>query len=176
MSRLSILLLVALLSPGASAQPPNTVTRESTTTAKVDRIERSSRVVTLRSDDNVYQTVYVDPQIKAFDTLKVGDVVTVRYTESVIVQVRPNAKPAAARDTTEEARKAGKDQVVEQQNVTVTIERIDSQRLSVTYRTHDNRQIIHAVRDKSLLDGVREGDRVEITLTRARAVSIEPRR
>ena len=178
MSRLSIFPLLALLSAGASAQaqPPNTATNESTTTAKVDRIERSSRVVTLRSADNVFQTVYVDPQIKEFDTLKVGDVVTVRYTESVIVQVRPNAKPTAPQDTTEEARKAGNDQVVEQQKVIVTIERIDSQRLSVTYRTHDNRQIVHAVRDKSLLNGVREGDRVEITLTRARAVSIEPRR
>jgi Cu/Ag efflux protein CusF len=178
MSRLSTFLLLALLSPGPSApvQSPNTVTRESTTTAKVDRIERSSRVVTLRSDDNVFQTLYVDPQVKGFDTLKVGDVVTVRYTESVIVQVRPNAKPTAAQDTTEEARKAGNEQVVEQQKVTVTIERIDSQRLFVTYRTHDNRQIVHAVRDKKLLDGVREGDRVEITVTRARAVSIEPRR
>src|SRR5262245_37061020 len=130
MFKLSLVVLLALLSPVASTQvqSPNTVTRESTTTAKVDRIERSSRVVTLRSDDNVFQTVYVDPQIKAFDTLKVGDVVTVRYTESVILQVRPNAKPTAAQDTTEEARKAGNEHVVEQQKAVVTIERIDSQR------------------------------------------------
>ena len=111
-----------------------------------------------------------------FDTLKVGDVVTVRYTESVIVQVRPNAKPTPAQDTTQEARKAGDETVLEQQKIIVTIDNIDSQRLFVTYRTHDNQRVVHAVRDKALLDGIRTGDRVEITLTRARAVSIEPRR
>lgn len=177
MPRFSALLLLWLVSSGvfAQAQPPNAVTRESTTTAKVDRIERSSRVVTLRGDGNVLNSVYVDPKM-AFDSLKVGDVVTVRYTESVIVQVRPNAKPTPAQDTTQEARKAGNETVLEQQKITVTIDNIDSQRLFVTYRTHDNQRVVHAVRDKALLDGIRTGDRVEITVTRARAVSIEPRR
>ncbi len=175
MSRLSPLLVFWLLAlPGPAQVPtPNAVTRESTTTAKVDRIERSSRVLTLRGDGNVFQTVYVDPKITAFDDLKVGDVVTVRYTESVIVEVRPNTKLTASQDTTEEARKAGNEQVIEQLKAIVTIENIDSQRLFVTYRTHDNRKVTHAVRDKSLLDGIRPGDRVEITQTRSRAVDIE---
>ncbi len=91
----------------------------------MDRIERSSRVVTFRGEGNVFHTVYVDPKVTAFDDLKVGDVVTVRSTESVIVQVRPGAKLAAARDTTEEARKAGDEHVVEQLNTIVTIDSID---------------------------------------------------
>ena len=175
MPKFSSLVVLWLLSVGAIAQtqPPNTVTRESTTTATVDRIERSSRVVTLRGDGNVFHTVYVEPTIKAFDDLKVGDVVTVRYTESVIVAVRPNAKPTEVQDTTEAARKAGNENVVQQQKVVVTIEEIDPQRLSVTYRTQDDRKIRHAVIDKKLLDGIRAGDRVEVTLTTARAVSIE---
>jgi hypothetical protein len=43
----------------------------------------------------------------------------------------------------------------------------------VTYRTHDNRRVVRAVTDKRLLEGVHPGDRVEVTLTRDRAVSIE---
>ena len=175
MSRLSPFLVIWLLSLGSHVhtQAPNAVTRESITTGTVDRIERSSRVVTFRSEGNVFQTVYVDPKVKAFDDLKVGDVVTVRSTESLIVQVRPGAKLAVARDTTEEARKAGDEHVVEQVKTIVTIDSIDSQGLFVTYRTQDDRKIMHAVIDKALLDGIRPGDRVEITLTRARAVSIE---
>ena len=118
-------------------------------------------------------SIYVDPKFKAFDDLKVGDVVTVRYTESVIVAVRPNAKLTPLQDTTEEARRAGGDTVVQQQKVVVTIENIDSQRLFVTYRTHDNQRGMRAVIDKALLEGLRVGDRVEVTLTTARAVSIE---
>ena len=126
MSRLSPFLVIWLLSLGTllHAQAPNAVTRESTTTGTVDRIERSSRVVTFRGEGNVFQTVYVDPKVMAFDDLKVGDVVTVRSTESVIVQVRPGAKLAVARDTTKEARKAGDEHVVEQVKTTVTIDSI----------------------------------------------------
>jgi hypothetical protein len=177
MLKTSALLILSLFTAGAieQRQQPNAVTRESTTTAKVDRIERSSRVVTLRTADNVYTSVYVEPTIKAYDTLKVGDVITVRYTESVIVQVRPDAKLAPATDTTAEARKANEN-VLEQQKMVVTIERIDSQGLFVSYRTHDNQRRMHAVQDKRLLEGLKAGDRVEVTLTRARAVSIEPAR
>ena len=45
----------------AQAPAPNVVTTEPTITATVDHIERSSRVVTLRSAGNVVRTVYVDP-------------------------------------------------------------------------------------------------------------------
>jgi hypothetical protein len=175
MSRFSPLLLLWVVSLGGFAQvpPPNTLTRESTVTGTVDRVERAGRLVTFRSDENVFQTVYVDPKVMALDTLKVGDVVTVRYTESVIVQVRPDAKPTAPQDTTEEARRSGDEHVLEQQNIVVTIEEVDPQGLFVTYRTHDNRRLMHAVRDKELLKGIRRGDRIEVTLTRARAVSIE---
>ena len=177
MSRLLPLVVLSMLSTGAAAQAqsPNAVTHEVTTTATVDRLERSSRVVTLRAKGNVLQTVYVDPTVKAFDDLKVGDVVTVRYTESVVVEVRPNAKLTAPQDTTAEARQA--DTAVEEQlKAVVKIENIDPQRLFVTYRTHDNRKIVHPVQNKQLLEGIRVGDTVAITLTRARAVSIEPKR
>jgi ABC-type cobalamin transport system ATPase subunit len=168
-----VLLWILSLAGPAQAQAPNVVTSESTLTGTVDRIERFSRVVTFRSNDNVLQSVYVDPKVTAFDDLKVGDVVTVRYIASVIVQVRPDAKPTEVRDTTEEARKAGNENVMQQLKAVVTVEDVDSQGLFVTYRTHDNRRVVRAVTDKRLLDGVRPGDRVEVTLTRDRAISIE---
>ena len=167
--------VVALLLPASHAwtQAPNVVTTESTVKATVDKIERSIRVVTLRQDGNVFQSVYVDPKVAGFDDLKVGDVVTVRYVESVIVQVRPGAALSDVRNSTEEAKKAGNDQVVEQMKATVKIEEVDSQGLSVTYRTQDNRRMVRRVSDKRLLAGIRPGDRVEVTITRQRAVSIE---
>ena len=178
MPEISAVLILSLLAVGGAAQTqaPNSATRESTTVATVDRIERSSRVLTAHSEGNVVHTLYVDPSIKAFDDLKVGDVVTVRYTESVVVQVRPNAKLTELQDTTAAAHKAGDANVVQQQKRIVTIEDIDSQGLFVTYRTHDNQRGVHPVQNKALLKGLRRGDRIEITLTQARAVSIERKR
>ena len=160
----------------ARAQAPNVVTTESTVTVTVDRVDRFSRIVTFRDASNLLQSVYVEPDVKAFDDLDAGDVVTVRYVESVVVQVRPDVKPAEVRDTTADARKAGDDTVLKQLTMVVTIEAVDDQGQFVTYRTHDNRRVVRGVPDKRLLEGLRAGDRVEITLTRARAVSIEPGR
>jgi hypothetical protein len=178
MFKTSAVLILAVLAFDAAVQTqaPNSVTRETTTIATVDRVERSSRVLTAHSEGNVVHSLYVEPSVKAFDNVKVGDVITVRYTESVIVQVRPNAKLTELQDTTAAEHKAGNSSVVQQQKLIVIIDDIDSQGLFVTYRTHDNRRGLHAVQNKELLKGVRRGDRIEITLTQARAVSIERKR
>jgi hypothetical protein len=166
--------VVALFGATAPTPPqaPNVDTRESTVTGTVASIARSTRVVTFRKEQNVLESIYVDPAVKAFDDLKVGDVVTVRYVESAVVQVRRDAKLSEPRDTTEEARKAGADSVIQQVKAVVTIEDIDSQRLFVSYRTQDGVRARRAVSDKQLLDGIRPGDRIEITLTRERAMEI----
>ena len=168
-------LVITLMSQAVQAQAPapKVVATQSTITATVDSIERSSRVVTLRSAGNVLRAVYVDPSVKLFDDLKAGDVITVRYAESVVVQVRPGAAPSDARDVTAEAQKAGKGQVIEQLRAVVTVERIDPQGLSIEYRTKDGLKVLRPVTDKRLLEGLHVGDRIEITLTRERAVSVE---
>ena len=179
MSRLLATALVAGLLSYAlpvRAQAPNVVTRESTVTATVDRIEKGTRTVTLRGEGNQYQTVYVDPAVKAFDELQTGDVVTVRYVESVVVQVRPNATLSDLRDTTAEAKKAGQANVLEQQKTVVTVESIDPQGQAITYRTAAGMKIMRVVNDKRLLQGLHPGDRIEVTSTRERAISIEKRR
>ena len=172
----ALILSLGSLAGSTTAQSPNTTSRETTVTGTVDRIDRSSRTVTVRLGSNMLQTVHADPQITIFDELRVGDVITVRSTESVVVQVRPGAKLTDVQDTTEQARKAGDDQVLQQLKTVVTIDEIDPQGLFVTYRTHDNQKIRRGVQDKKLLEGIRPGDRVEITSTLARAVSIERRR
>ena len=179
MSRcIASLIVVGLLASaaGAAAQKPNVVSRQSVMTATVERIERSSRVVNVRGDANQVLSVYVDPSVAAFDELKTGDVVTVRYEESVVVQVRPGAALSDPHDTTAQARKAGNAQVVEQQTAVVTIEEIDPHGQSVTYRTAGGLKAMRPVQDKRLLEGLHSGDRIEVTLTRARAVAIERRR
>ena len=170
-----ILSLVSLSGAAHKQAPPNVVARETTTVATVDRVERPSRVLTAHSEGNVVHTLYVDPSVKGFDDLKKGDVVTVRYIESLVVHVRPNAKLTALQDTTAEAQK-GDTNVLQQQKRIVTIEDIDSQRLFVTYRTQDNTRGVHAVQNKELLKDIRRGDKVEVTLTQARAVSVERKR
>jgi hypothetical protein len=156
----------------ASAQTPNVVAREWTVTVTVERIQRSSRVVTFRQGSSL-QDVYLDPNVALFDDFRVGDVVTMRDVESEVMHVRPDAQPSEVRDTTEEARKAGGSQVIAQTRAVVTIEKIDAATSLVAYRTAYGQQNVRIVNDKQLLEGVRPGDRVEVTLTLERAVDIQ---
>ena len=43
----------------------------------------------------------------------------------------------------------------------------------MTYRTSYGQQAVRLVTDKRLLEGVKPGDRVEVTLTRERAIDIQ---
>ena len=160
----------------AHAQQPNVVTRESVVTATVDRIEKSTRLVTVRGDQNQFLTVYVDPSVSAFDELHTGDTVTIRYVESAVLELKPNAAPADVQDTTTAARKSGGTNVIEQQTAVVTIESIDPQLHSVTYRNAAGLKVMRVVNDPRLLEGLHAGDRVRVTLTRERAIAIDRKR
>jgi hypothetical protein len=163
---------ILAISLGAAASAQNVLSTETTLTARVDAINRSTRTLTLRREGNITRMVAVDPAEKLFDELKVGDRITVRYIDSTIVEVRPQAPLSRARDTTDEAQ-AGNDQVLQQQKLVVTIEDIDPDGQFVVYRSKDGTRGRRWVADRKLLQGIRKGDTVEVTLTRERAVSIE---
>ena len=166
-----LLALLGLTAPRPAAAQ-NTSTREETLRATVDRIQKSERVVTFRAEGNLFQNVYFDPSVKEFDDLKVGDEVTVRFQRSIVVKVNRSAKLRTAQDTTAEAQKADP-AVMQQLTAVVTVESVDMSSHQITYRTADDRKLTQNVEDTSLLKGLRSGDRIEVTLTRAKAISIK---
>src|SRR4051812_32187857 len=100
------LLAACLLAGPARAQEPKTSVREFVALAgTVDRIDRSTRILTLKVGA-IAQSVYVPPEFKLFDELSTGDHVTARVRESVIVAARPGLKPQLVADTTAAAAKA----------------------------------------------------------------------
>lgn len=158
----------------AHAQSPHVGARESTATGTVDGVDRANRVITFRRGSSELRSVFVDPAVGSmFDTLQAGEVVSVRYVEPVIVQVRPAAASTGLRDTGRVASEIGSDATPRQLTEAGTIESVDPWGLRVTYRTSDYRRVVRVVTDRRLLDGVRPGERVEVTLTRPRAVRIE---
>ena len=84
--------------------------------------------------------------MKIFDGLKIGDNVTVRVIESVIVAVRPDLKPNVPADTTAAARKdsgaAGQGDVLQQLKAVVSIESVDLRTQTVTYKSGNNLRVI----------------------------------
>ena len=157
-------------------QEPRTTTRAAVAlSGTVERIDRFSRAVTIRTVQGPLQTVNVGRDLKLFDELKTGDKVTVHIVESVILAVRPNARPTAVTDTTAAAKNESDERtgVVQQLKATVVIDSVDAATGTVIYTAGDNRRATRVVADRQLLAGLKPRDVVEITYTRARVVDLQ---
>jgi hypothetical protein len=162
----------------ALAQAPVTKTEAVEITAKIEAIDKTARLVSLKDEDGETETIYCGPEVKRFDELKVGDTVTFRYYESVAYAIRkpgqPSGLPAQTGPTVtrgQGARPSGT--IARQETATVTIKAIDPKVPSVTVLTEDGRTVSFKVEDKKNLKDVKVGDKVEITYTEAVMISVK---
>ena len=180
--RLLVLAFVVLVltchatAPAHAAQKPVGATAAATVTATIKAIDSTNRLVTLAFEDGTVDTVKAGPEVRRFNELKVGDKVTFRYQESAVVQLRKpgNVTPAssAAQGITRSAGAKPGGTMAQQVTAHVTVEAIDAAVPSITVKTDDGRHVTYHVEDKKNLEGVKAGDRLEITLTRALMVSV----
>jgi Cu/Ag efflux protein CusF len=174
---LAVLAALAVLPLVARAQKPVTHTEATELTTKIEAIDKTARLVTLKDKDGEMETIHCGPEVKRFDELKVGDTVTFRYYESVAYSIRKPGQPSGlpaqtgpAITRSKGARPGGT--VAQQETATVTIKTIDPKVPSVTVLTEDGRTVSLKVEDKKNLTDVKVGDKVEITYTEALMISV----
>ena len=147
------------------------------TTAEIVAIDKTARIVTLEDEDGETEDIVCGPEVKRFDELKVGDKVTFRYYESVVSQIRkagdpapaPSGAPTLARGT---GPKPG-GTLSQQLRASVTVTALDAKVPSVTVKTEDGDTMSFKVDDKKNLDGVKVGDKVDITYTAAVMITVK---
>jgi hypothetical protein len=166
------------LSPTVSAQ--GTVAKESETTVKatIDSIDHDLRNITFKDKDGNYQTIHAGPEVRRFEELKVGDVVTVRTTKSTVYKIRKPGQsvPESTKDVPAVVRGAGEKPsatVTEQSTSNVTVKSIDMKRPSLTVVDENGRTRSYVVKDKGELKGINPGDTIVIYYTMAKAISVE---
>jgi hypothetical protein len=170
--------LVLLFLITHAQQPTGVAQQVYAVSGTIDRIDRSGRLVTIIGDDGLQTPIYAGPDLPIFDQLARGDRVTIRYYDSYIVTATPTARMVPLENTTVEAQKAldtADANIMQQLRLIVTIDAIDRSKNLVTYHGADNRRVLRAVQHPALLEGLKVGDVVTITYTRARAASIEKR-
>jgi hypothetical protein len=173
--------LAAALVIGSVVQAEQTVTKKSdtvTATVTIQAIDKTNRLVTIKDESGVEDTMQVGPAMKRFDELKVGDKVKVEYYESLVLQVR---KPGDAVKTGGDSAKltpgtgaAPAATLSRQQTTTVEVLAIDQKVPSITVKTADGRTVSRKVEDRKNLEGVKVGDKIDITYTQAAIMSVEP--
>src|SRR5438094_1334739 len=140
-------------------------------------INKDKRTVTLVGPQGGTLTLTVqDPQ--KLDALKVGDPVVATYYEALVIQVRParEAKPGVSVTDATVTTKPGEipaGAVESQVTVTAAISAVDAQKGTLMITSlQDDAETVKA-RNPNMLAGVKAGDLVQLTYTRALAVALD---
>ena len=146
-------------------------------TATIVQIDSTTRHITFKSEDGTEDSMVAGPEIQRFSELKVGDKVTLTYYASTVYQLRKPGDPApmgsqsASLAPSKGAMPGGTMAV--QLKSTVTVKSIDMAVPSITVTTADGRTVSRKVDDKKNLDGVKVGDKIDITYTEAILATVD---
>ena len=172
---IAALVLVSL--PRTLMAQAKTVTSQlRTETATVESTEASTRTVTLKKPDGTYVTTVAGPDITRFDEIKVGDKVTARYYENLVIRLK---KPGESEVDTSVAATTGAAQALpggtkaQQRTITATITAIDMEAPTISFTGPNGWKYTAPVQDKPALSNVKVGDKVDIVWTEALLVSLE---
>jgi hypothetical protein len=172
------ILAAAIALPAIAAAQIKTIPGDTITlTATIEAIERATRSVTLKDPDGTLTTITVPAEVTRFNELKVGDTITAKYYENVVLRKKaPGEKDAV--DTMNSAVTKGKGTrpgttAASQRTITATITAIDPKIPSITLSGPNNWSYSSRVVDRDALKQVKVGDRLDITWTEAVMLSAE---
>ena len=161
-----------------TAKPSGMKERTVKVEATVQAIDLPKRVVTLKGSKGDIFDLKVGEEAKNLPQVKVGDLVTVQYYESLAFQVTKagQASVESAGSGVVRAKPGEKPGGVAANQVTVTasIEAIDAKNKYVTLKGPEGKTMEVKVQDPKNLKNVKVGDQVVLTYTEALAVSVEP--
>lgn len=146
-------------------------------TATVEAIEAASRTLTLKEPDGTFVTTIAGPEIKRFAEIKIGDKVTARYYETIVIMMKPNSEPGvynSAKATTGSGQALPAGTTATQKTITAVITAIDPKVPSIAFKGPNGWTYSSRVQDTEALAKVKVGDRVDIVWTEAKLVSLEP--
>jgi len=132
-------------------------------------IDKENRIVTLRGPRGNDVAVYADERVQRFNELKIGDIVTATYAQAVAVRVRKPGAAAPPKQSESVVRQPDNRgaTITKEQTVSVVIHELDLTAPSVTAEGPQGRQYTFRVRDRSEIQDLKVGDRVDVTYTEA---------
>lgn len=151
--------------------PGETITASGT----VEAIDHQQRVVTIRTEAGDFVTIDVPKSAARFPEIKVGDTVTARYYDNVVVRLKKPGEAAVNQlegaVTPGAGAKPGAT-VAAQHTMTATIEAIDPKAPSIKFKGPKGWSYSRRVLDKNVLKQVKVGDQVDFTWTEAVTIEV----
>jgi Cu/Ag efflux protein CusF len=149
------------------------------TTGTITSIDKSSRMVGLKTDDGENVSVEVPSDVKAFDKLKKGDKVDIDYYQSLAVSMLPPGTKPSASERTMRSRNAAAQSGMQGREVQVSAEvvSVDPAANKVTFKGPRGQMKTIQVQDPAMqakLPSLKPGQVVQFTYTEATAAAIRP--
>lgn len=150
-----------------------------TLTAKVVDLDRKQRLVTLRDHQGEVQTIRVGKNARNLEQVKPGDNVVVTYYESTALDVVPPGEAQLGVDQTAKLERAAKGAqpggaAARVTTIVADIAKLDRKKQEAVLRGADGQLTTVHVANPANFDKVKVGDRVQITLSEALAIDVEP--
>lgn len=145
-------------------------------TATIEAVEKTSRVVTLKTAAGSLLHVTAPPEMEGFDRLRVGDLVTARYFEAVAVRLaRPGSPAPSGAPTTIVRRKddAPGSETRSERTVRASVVSVDTTAQALTVKGQDGTERTMKVTDAAQLKVLKAGDAIDVTFYESRLVSVE---
>jgi hypothetical protein len=150
-----------------------------TVSATVEAIEQATRKLIVKGPKGQLRTLIVPEDVKRFPEIKVGDTITATYYDNITFRLKkPDEKDV---DTMSDAvtpsagTKPGGTSAA-QQIITATVDAIDMNVPSISFKGPRGWSYSTRVRDKKALSQVKVGDRVDITWTEAMLLSLDTKK
>lgn len=145
--------------------------------ATVVDLDLAKRIVTLKNEAGEVRDFKVGEEAVNLPKVKVGDIVTIKFYESVAVEVvKPGTATGAGENTTIVRAKPGEmpgGMVAHQNTVLATVKAIDKKAGSISLMGPAGKTVKVKVEHPANLEKVKVGDELLITFTEARAISVE---
>ena len=177
LAAIMITTIVGTTGAALSAQTKEIPGEVVTITATVEAIDATTRTLTVKGPAGNFVPITVPKSVERFSEIKVGDTITARYHDNIVIRLKPAGE--AAVDTRSEAVTKGTGAspagtAATQRTITATIVAIDSKVPSITFKREKGGDWTYSSRvaDKAALAKVKVGDRVDITWTEALTLSV----
>ena len=168
--------VVVSIARPAMAQSKTVSSEMRVETGTVEAIEAATRTLTLKKADGTVVTTVAGPDVKRFSEIKVGDKVTARFYDNVVIRVKQPGEAdvvSGTKGTTGAGQTLPGGTRAKQVTITATITAIDPNTPSITFTGPNGWKYTSRVQDMEALAKVKVGDKVDIVWTEALLVSLE---
>ena len=148
-----------------------------TLTAKIEAVDQANRTVTVKGPMGRVVTLKVDPKVKNFAQVKVGDEIVLKYAEAISVKLDKGSAGRSETVTTTApmvapagAKPAGA--VAQQTVIVANVQSVDAKRQEVLLQGPNGNYVEVKVKDPNVFKNVKVGDSVQVTYTEALVIDV----